>query len=89
MCAPDFANIPLPKEKIAPASDALKKAYGDAKVQEGDGLRLDWNDRWVQVRGSNTEPILRVIAEAPDKAAANKLCDDAMEIVRRAVIATK
>ena len=31
-----------------------------------DGLRLDWDDRWVHVRSSNTEPIVRVIAEAPE-----------------------
>ena len=31
-----------------------------------DGLRLDWDDRWVHVRSSNTEPIVRVIAEASE-----------------------
>ena len=51
----------------------------------GDGLRLDWPDRWVQVRASNTEPILRVIAEAPDQAAATNLCAEAMAAVRKAV----
>ena len=39
-----------------------------------DGLRLDWADRWVHVRPSNTEPIVRVIAEAPQEDAAAGLC---------------
>jgi phosphomannomutase len=38
-----------------------------------DGLRLAWSDRWVHVRPSGTEPIVRVIAEAPDEAQAREL----------------
>jgi phosphomannomutase len=41
-----------------------------------DGLRLDWPDRWVHVRPSNTEPIVRVIAEAPKAEDAQALCRD-------------
>jgi phosphomannomutase len=36
-------------------------------------LRLDWNDRWVHLRPSGTEPIIRAIAEAPTEAAARAL----------------
>ena len=36
----------------------------DARADRRDGLRLDWDDRWVHIRASNTEPIVRVIAEA-------------------------
>ncbi|MCY2963480.1 MAG: phosphoglucosamine mutase [Planctomycetota bacterium] len=64
------------------ACAALKERIPAEKAQEGDGLRLDWSDRWVQVRGSNTEPIVRVIAEAPDGDLARELCRQAMEIVR-------
>ncbi|HMB08432.1 MAG TPA: hypothetical protein VKP69_32465 [Isosphaeraceae bacterium] len=38
-------------------------------------MRLDWLDRWVHVRSSNTEPIVRVIAEASDPDAARTLAD--------------
>ncbi|HET6679569.1 MAG TPA: phosphoglucosamine mutase [Gemmatimonadaceae bacterium] len=44
---------------------ALRSAFADAEVDEQDGLRLSWSDRWVHVRPSGTEPIVRVIAEAP------------------------
>jgi phosphomannomutase len=67
---------------VEPACAALKKFYTDATPTEGDGLRLDWPDRWVQVRASNTEPIVRVIAEAPDEGLARLLCDQALEVVR-------
>jgi phosphomannomutase len=73
------------REKVAAACDALRTTFADAKAAEGDGLRLDWPDRWVQVRASNTEPILRVIAEAPNGDAARDLCRSAMMAVREAV----
>jgi len=75
-------KITCRRDQIELASAALKKMYRDAQAQEGDGLRLDWPDRWVQLRASNTEPIARVIAEAPDAVAARKLCSEAIEIVK-------
>lgn len=44
---------------------ALRTAFPDAVADTQDGLRLDWPDRWVHLRPSGTEPIVRVIAEAP------------------------
>ena len=60
----------------APLGDvyaALRAAFPDGAVDTQDGLRLSWPDRWVHVRPSGTEPIVRVIAEAPTRAAAEKL----------------
>jgi phosphomannomutase len=54
--------------------EALQRRWPDAHANLVDGLRLDWNDRWVHVRPSNTEPIVRVIAEAPAAEAARNLC---------------
>jgi phosphomannomutase len=48
-------------------------AFPDAAVDTQDGLRLSWPDRWVHIRPSGTEPIVRVIAEAPDEKAAREL----------------
>jgi phosphomannomutase len=78
-------KLTCPRERVGAASTALRSAFTEANASEGDGLRLDWSDRWVQVRASNTEPILRVIAEAPDDATARTLCDQAMQVVRDAV----
>ena len=51
----------------------LKTAFSDAEVDTQDGLRLTWKDRWVHVRPSGTEPIVRVIAEAPTAEGAHAL----------------
>ena len=52
---------------------SLKSAFADAEADTQDGLRLTWSDRWVHVRPSGTEPIVRVIAEAPTAEAARAL----------------
>ena len=78
-------KLECPQEAVAAACTALRTTFTDADAQEGDGLRLDWEDRWVQVRGSNTEPILRVIAEAPETDDARALCRQAMDVVKPAV----
>jgi phosphomannomutase len=66
----------LAKEKLAPTMAALEAAFPDARPNKLDGLRLDWSDRWVHLRPSNTEPVVRVIAEAPTEAIAKQLCDE-------------
>ena len=52
---------------------ALRSAFPEAAADAQDGLRLDWPDRWVHLRPSGTEPIVRVIAEAPSDAEARTL----------------
>ncbi len=80
-------KLTCPADAVPAACAALQSAFPDAEAREGDGLRLDWADRWVQVRASNTEPIIRIIAEAPETHDAVALIDRAMDIVRAAVIA--
>jgi phosphomannomutase len=70
-------KYPAAPERLPGLFDGLKRRWPEAKADATDGLRLDWADRWVQVRPSNTEPIVRVIAEAPDEAAAAALCREA------------
>jgi phosphomannomutase len=52
---------------------ALLRRYPEARVDRQDGLRLAWGDRWLHVRPSGTEPIVRLIAEAPSVAIAEDL----------------
>ena len=58
---------------------ALRTAFPDAKADSQDGLRLDWADRWVHLRPSGTEPIVRVIAEAPTDRDARRLIAQARQ----------
>lgn len=66
-------KLDRPDAPLDTVYDALRSAFPDAKVDMQDGLRLAWSDRWVHVRPSGTEPIVRVIAEAPDRSAADEL----------------
>jgi phosphomannomutase len=66
-------KLPRPEASLEKVYGALESAFGDATADRQDGLRLSWKDRWVHVRPSGTEPIVRVIAEAPDEAGAREL----------------
>jgi phosphomannomutase len=72
-------KLPRPNASLDTVYGALRKAFPDASADTQDGLRLAWTDRWVHVRPSGTEPIVRVIAEAPDEAGARELVRRARE----------
>ncbi len=81
------AKIELPRENVPAALDALEQRFSDATSDRLDGLRLDWHRAgggcsWLLVRGSNTEPIVRIIAEAPTLEEAQKRCDEAVLVLR-------
>jgi phosphomannomutase len=75
------AKFPLPEAPVADVLAAVEQHFADARRDRRDGLRLDWSDRWLHVRPSNTEPLLRVIVEAPDATAAEALCRQAAGVV--------
>lgn len=54
-------------------------AYRDQKVTRSDGVRIDFSDEWVHLRKSNTEPILRIIAESPTMERAEELAGRIMD----------
>ncbi|MGC3969792.1 MAG: phosphoglucosamine mutase [Pirellulales bacterium] len=58
-------KMTLAPEKLPAGLAALREHFRDARFDTLDGLRLDWPNRWLLVRASNTEPIVRAIAEAP------------------------
>jgi phosphomannomutase len=64
----DRPNVPLDA-----VYGALRREFADAFADTQDGLRLSWPNRWVHVRPSGTEPIVRVIAEARSEEAAREL----------------
>ena len=66
-------KLPRPQASLDAVYGALQTAFAGATVDTQDGLRLAWPDRWVHIRPSGTEPIVRVIAEAPDEAGAREL----------------
>jgi len=52
------------RERIRLVLEAVRAQYADERINDLDGVRVDFADGWVHVRGSNTEPIIRIIAEA-------------------------
>jgi phosphomannomutase len=60
----------------------VMKLYPDAEINTIDGVKFDFSDGWVHLRKSNTEPIVRVIAEHTDKAKAAQLAEQVMCSVR-------
>jgi phosphomannomutase len=52
---------------------AVKQHFANERVNDIDGVKIDFPDRWVHLRKSNTEPIVRIYSEAPSKAEAEAL----------------
>jgi phosphomannomutase len=57
------------REDADKAVAAIKNEFANEKLDTQDGVRIDWTDAraWVHARPSNTEPIMRIIAEAPQR----------------------
>ncbi len=55
---------------------SLRAEFPEANADTQDGLRLAWPDRWLHVRPSGTEPIIRLIAEAPSGVDAERLIEE-------------
>ena len=62
----------------------VKQIYKDEKVDDTDGVKIDFADKWVHLRKSNTEPIIRIYSEAQSpeeaEAIAKQVTEAAMEI---------
>jgi phosphomannomutase len=55
----------------------LEAKFPEAQASRMDGLRLDWDDAWLLIRPSNTEPIVRAVAESKSMTRSQELCDSA------------
>jgi phosphomannomutase len=74
-------KVTFPREALLDAYAALARELGPAQEDRTDGLRLAWPEKraWLHVRPSGTEPIVRLIAEAPERAAAQALVRSAAQ----------
>lgn len=60
----------------------LKKKYPDCPLTDIDGVKIDFPDKWAHVRQSNTEPIVRIYAEAKSMKEAEELARAIKEMIR-------
>jgi phosphomannomutase len=72
-------------ERVVARAKAAFAARAAARLNDTDGLRVDLPGRWVCVRPSNTEPIMRIIAEAPDRPDAEALVAEVRAIADEAI----
>lgn len=86
-----FPDYCISKNRIdlTPAIDVdallktVKETYRNEKVNDKDGVKIDFKDGWVHLRKSNTEPIIRVYSEAATMEEANALAQQVITIVNR------
>lgn len=87
---PQYSIAKTKIEKIDNASDVLNRVKNKVskesetvRITTTDGLKIDFKNSWVHLRKSNTEPIIRVIAEAPDKHEAAKLVSTFVSLIAK------
>lgn len=84
-----FPNYFIAKNRIdlTPTTDIdailakVKHMYADQQVNDIDGIKIDFPDKWVHLRRSNTEPIIRVYSEASTMEEADALGKKIMKVV--------
>lgn len=74
-------KMTLSKEVLLASISKLSTQLKAESVSTEDGIRLDWADSWLLLRGSNTEPIVRLIAESPDESQSRSLIERAKSII--------
>ncbi|MCQ2276738.1 MAG: phosphoglucosamine mutase [Bacteroidales bacterium] len=65
--------------------DTIAEKYSDYEVNRIDGVKIDFEDSWVHVRSSNTEPILRIYAEALTTSTADNIARKIMQDISEAL----
>lgn len=84
-----FPNYFIAKNRIdlTPSTDIdailekVKEMYASEKITDIDGVKIDFPDKWVHLRKSNTEPIIRVYSEAATMEEADALGKKLMQVV--------
>ena len=67
-----------PDIKVDDILSQMKEKYANERVNDIDGVKIDFADSWVHLRKSNTEPIIRIYSEAHTEAEANDLAKKIM-----------
>ncbi len=76
-------QMACPPNIIYKVLDRFRVRYSDQSPNCTDGVRVAWPDAWLHVRASNTEPLLRIIAEAETDGRADSILDEALTYAHR------
>ena len=85
----EIGSIPkylMVKDKILLNSkidfDSLESIFDCDEINRLDGIKFSWSDKWIHIRKSNTEPIIRIFAEAPTKDEVDELVNTLKNYVK-------
>jgi phosphomannomutase len=67
---------------VKPILNKIRAKYADGRMFELDGISVEYSDWWFNIRASNTEPLLRLIVEAKDKATMEAKRDEILAVIR-------
>ena len=76
-------ELPCPPNLVYKVLDRFRRHHAGDSPDTTDGVRVAWGDSWLHVRASATEPLLRIIAEAPAPGRADALVEEALVFARR------
>ena len=79
------AQTTCPSQRVADVLRRVRQVYGEHPMDLRDGVKVSLDGAWFHVRGSNTEPIVRVVAEAATDQAARALADEVFALVAEMV----
>lgn len=74
-----------PQIKVDDVLESIRKNYSNEKISTEDGVKIDFEltKEWVHLRKSNTEPIIRIYAEAPTRKKANALAQQIISDIKK------
>ncbi len=75
-------KLPITHEKTDDIITHLQQQYADQQIDLQDGIRIDFDNMWIHVRPSNTEPIIRVCGEATNHCDIEKLAANIRNIIQ-------
>lgn len=86
----EYPSYFMSKQKVELSSEMniddilykIKEKFSDQKVTDIDGVKIDFPDKWVHLRKSNTEPIIRIYSEATSEEDAQKIGEQIISLVR-------
>ncbi|MGH9753972.1 MAG: phosphoglucosamine mutase [Blastocatellia bacterium] len=79
-------KLECPSDKIGEILKMIRNEYAGRPMDLRDGVKVSLDDGWLHVRGSNTEPIIRLVVEAGDEALARRILDGVFERVARVLM---
>ena len=74
-------KMACPSDRIATALRLVRQEFAGFPMDTRDGVKVTTPDGWVLVRGSNTEPIIRIVAEAKSEAQAREMVTKVAQVI--------